>query len=48
MPVSIVQRAGCGLDLRQVTVIELIGLPPREVGRIKNQELNSEVIEGLR
>ncbi|KAG5843580.1 hypothetical protein ANANG_G00152400 [Anguilla anguilla] len=42
------QRAGCGLDLRQVTVIELIGLPPREVGRIKDRQLNSEVIEGLR
>ncbi|MGH0166656.1 UNVERIFIED_CONTAM: hypothetical protein FKN15_051283 [Acipenser sinensis] len=43
-----VQRAGCGLDLRQVTVIELLGLPPREVGRIKENRLSSEVIEELR
>ncbi|XP_060783530.1 sushi repeat-containing protein SRPX2 isoform X2 [Neoarius graeffei] len=42
------QRAGCGLDLRHVTVIELIGVPPREVGRIKEQFLDTEVIEGLR
>ncbi|MBN3309138.1 SRPX2 protein, partial [Amia calva] len=42
------QRAGCGLDLRQVTVIELLGLPPREVGRIKDRRLNSEAIEQLR
>ncbi|KAG9335513.1 hypothetical protein JZ751_004539 [Albula glossodonta] len=44
----ILQRAGCGLDLRHVTVIELLGSPPREVGRIKERHLNSEVIEGLR
>ncbi|KAK3563843.1 hypothetical protein QTP86_002728 [Hemibagrus guttatus] len=42
------QRAACGLDLRHVTVIELIGIPPREVGRIKEQQLEPEVIEGLR
>ncbi|KAJ8348744.1 hypothetical protein SKAU_G00273330 [Synaphobranchus kaupii] len=42
------QRAGCGLDLREVTVIELIGQYPREVGRIKDRQLNSEVIEELR
>ncbi|XP_053486417.1 sushi repeat-containing protein SRPX2 [Ictalurus furcatus] len=42
------QRAGCGLDLRHVTVIELIGIPPQEVGRIKEQFLDTEVIEGLR
>ncbi|XP_053361264.1 sushi repeat-containing protein SRPX2 [Clarias gariepinus] len=42
------QSAGCGLDLRHVTVIELIGNPPQEVGRIKDQILDTEVIEGLR
>ncbi|KAK2838824.1 hypothetical protein Q7C36_013638 [Tachysurus vachellii] len=42
------QSAGCGLDLRHVTVIELIGIPPQEVGRIKEQFLEPEVIEGLR
>ncbi|KAI4880162.1 hypothetical protein NFI96_031180 [Prochilodus magdalenae] len=42
------QKAGCGLDLRHVTVIELLGTPPREVGRIKQQHLEAEVIEGLR
>ncbi|XP_048840621.1 sushi repeat-containing protein SRPX2-like [Brienomyrus brachyistius] len=42
------QKAGCGLDLRQVTVIELLGLPPREVGRIKDRQLDPHVIEGLR
>ena len=42
------QKADCGLDLRQVTVIELLGSPPRETGRIKESLLGSEVIEGLR
>ncbi|XP_051505596.1 sushi repeat-containing protein SRPX2-like isoform X1 [Myxocyprinus asiaticus] len=42
------QEAGCGLDLRHVTVIELIGTSPRAVGRIKEQRLEPEVIEGLR
>ncbi|XP_017553906.1 sushi repeat-containing protein SRPX2 isoform X2 [Pygocentrus nattereri] len=42
------QKAGCGLDLRHVTVIELLGTSPREVGRIKEQHLDAEVIEGLR
>ncbi|XP_029020907.1 sushi repeat-containing protein SRPX2 [Betta splendens] len=42
------QKADCGLDLRHVTVIELLGSPPRETGRIKESLLNSEVIEGLR
>lgn len=31
-----------------MTVIELIGIPPQEVGRIKEQQLEPEVIEGLR
>ena len=41
-------KADCGLDLRHVTLIELLGSPPRETGRIKESLLNSEVIEGLR
>lgn len=43
-----IQKSDCGLDLRHVTVIELLGSPPRETGRIKESLLNSEVIEGLR
>ncbi|KAL0974110.1 hypothetical protein UPYG_G00215480 [Umbra pygmaea] len=43
-----VQNAECGLDLRQVTVLELLGSPPREVGRIKERHLDTDVIEGLR
>ncbi|XP_018602090.1 sushi repeat-containing protein SRPX2-like isoform X1 [Scleropages formosus] len=42
------QKASCGLDLRQVTVIELLGSPPREVGRIKDRQLDDHVIEELR
>ncbi|XP_017263569.1 sushi repeat-containing protein SRPX2 [Kryptolebias marmoratus] len=43
-----IQKADCGLDLRQVTVVELLGAPPRERGRIKENLLHSDVIEGLR
>ncbi|XP_058505498.1 sushi repeat-containing protein SRPX2 isoform X1 [Solea solea] len=43
-----VQKSDCGLDLRHVTLIELLGSPPRETGRIKESLLNVEVIEGLR
>ncbi|CAJ1058876.1 sushi repeat-containing protein SRPX2 [Xyrichtys novacula] len=43
-----IQKADCGLDLRHVTVIELLGSPPRETGRIKESLFSSEVIEGLR
>uniref|UniRef100_A0A8C5H1U8 Sushi repeat-containing protein SRPX2 n=1 Tax=Gouania willdenowi TaxID=441366 RepID=A0A8C5H1U8_GOUWI len=43
-----IQKADCGLDLRHVTVIELLGSPPRETGRIKESQLQAEVIEGLR
>lgn len=43
-----IQKSDCGLDLRHVTVIELLGSPPRETGRIKEKLLTSEVIEGLR
>ncbi|XP_072251528.1 sushi repeat-containing protein SRPX2 [Leuresthes tenuis] len=43
-----IRQSDCGLDLRHVTVIELLGSPPRETGRIKESQLHSEVIEGLR
>ncbi|KAM4621776.1 sushi repeat-containing protein SRPX2 isoform 2-T2 [Polymixia lowei] len=43
-----IQKSDCGLDLRHVTVIELLGSPPREQGRIKEKQLESEVVEGLR
>lgn len=43
-----VQKSECGLDLRRVTLIELLGSPPQETGRIKESLLESEVIEGLR
>ncbi|XP_076005161.1 sushi repeat-containing protein SRPX2 [Genypterus blacodes] len=42
------QKADCGLDLRQVTVIELLDSPPREIGRIKEGLLSAEVVQGLR
>lgn len=44
----ILQKADCGLDLRRVTVIELLGVEPRQVGRIKGHYLDAQVIEGLR
>ncbi|XP_014861551.1 PREDICTED: sushi repeat-containing protein SRPX2 [Poecilia mexicana] len=43
-----IQKSDCGLDLRHVTVVELLGSPPRETGRIKENLLQSDVIEGLR
>lgn len=42
------QKADCGLGLRHVTVIELLGSPPRETGRIKESLLEPQVTEGLR
>uniref|UniRef100_A0A8C0HQP6 Sushi repeat-containing protein SRPX2 n=1 Tax=Buteo japonicus TaxID=224669 RepID=A0A8C0HQP6_9AVES len=30
------QQAACGLDLRHVTTVELVGQPPNEVGRIRD------------
>ncbi|KAG9329391.1 hypothetical protein JZ751_025482 [Albula glossodonta] len=42
------QTAECGLHLRQVTVVELLGLPPKEVGRINGKLLDIDVMEGLR
>ncbi|XP_068596606.1 sushi repeat-containing protein SRPX2 [Brachionichthys hirsutus] len=43
-----IQKSDCALDLRRVTLIELLGSPPRETGRIKGNLLSAEVIEGLR
>lgn len=43
-----IQKSDCGLELRHVTVIELLGSPPRETGRIKENKLTADVIEGLR
>ncbi|KAG7266515.1 hypothetical protein CRUP_036531 [Coryphaenoides rupestris] len=43
-----IQKSACGLDLRHVTVIELLGSSPRERGRITGKPLHPQVIEGLR
>ncbi|XP_056455996.1 sushi repeat-containing protein SRPX2 [Gadus chalcogrammus] len=43
-----IQKSRCGLDLRHVTVIELLGSAPQERGRIKTKPLHPGVIEGLR
>ncbi|XP_056898906.1 sushi repeat-containing protein SRPX2 [Takifugu flavidus] len=43
-----IQKSDCGLDLRRITLIELLGSPPKETGRIKESPLESDVIEGLR
>ncbi|XP_053130386.1 sushi repeat-containing protein SRPX2 isoform X2 [Hemicordylus capensis] len=45
---AMLQQATCGLDLRHVSVIELVGLPPHEVGRIREHRLSDNIIEGLR
>lgn len=42
------QQSTCGLDLRHVTIIELVGQPPQEVGRIREQQLSAGIIEELR
>ncbi|XP_077434231.1 sushi repeat-containing protein SRPX2 [Vanacampus margaritifer] len=42
------QKADCGLQLRHVTLIELLGSPPHETGRIKENNLTSLVVEELR
>lgn len=42
------QQSICGLDLRHVTIIELVGQPPQEVGRIREQQLSASIIEELR
>ncbi|XP_037116945.1 sushi repeat-containing protein SRPX2 [Syngnathus acus] len=43
-----IQKADCGLQLRHVTLIELLDSPPREIGRIKDHNLTSLVVEELR
>ncbi|XP_061690248.1 sushi repeat-containing protein SRPX2 isoform X2 [Syngnathoides biaculeatus] len=43
-----IQKAECGLELRHVTLIELLGSPPDETGRIKENNLTSAVIDELR
>ncbi|XP_053513486.1 sushi repeat-containing protein SRPX2 isoform X2 [Artibeus jamaicensis] len=48
MQISMLQQSTCGLDLRHVTIIELVGQPPQEVGRIKEQQLSANIIEELR
>ncbi len=35
--VCVVQHAQCGLDLRHVTVIELVGVYPAQIGRIRHR-----------
>lgn len=42
------QQATCGLDLRHVTTVELVGQPPNEVGRIREHQLSLGIIEELR
>ncbi|CAL1613771.1 unnamed protein product [Knipowitschia caucasica] len=42
------QTSDCGLDLRHVTVVELVGSPPKETGRINEETLTDDVIQGLR
>ncbi|KAM5126209.1 sushi repeat-containing protein SRPX2-like [Mantella aurantiaca] len=42
------QRASCGLDQRHVVVVELVGEEPREVGRVRSQQLSVDLIEQLR
>ncbi|XP_010185393.1 PREDICTED: sushi repeat-containing protein SRPX2 [Mesitornis unicolor] len=48
MQISMLQQAACGLDLRHVTTIELVGQPPHEVGRIQEHQLSLSIIEELR
>ncbi|XP_018589183.1 sushi repeat-containing protein SRPX2 isoform X2 [Scleropages formosus] len=42
------EKADCGLDMRKVTVIELLGRAPHAVGRIKDKHLDPMVIKELR
>ncbi|XP_027390358.1 sushi repeat-containing protein SRPX2 isoform X2 [Bos indicus x Bos taurus] len=48
MQISMLQQSTCGLDLRHVTIIELVGQPPQEVGRIREHQLSANIIEELR
>uniref|UniRef100_A0A663FHY5 Sushi repeat-containing protein SRPX2 n=1 Tax=Aquila chrysaetos chrysaetos TaxID=223781 RepID=A0A663FHY5_AQUCH len=47
MQISMLQQAACGLDLRHVTTVELVGQPPNEVGRIREHQLSLGIIEEL-
>ncbi|XP_048884742.1 sushi repeat-containing protein SRPX2 [Brienomyrus brachyistius] len=42
------EKAECGLDMREVTVIELVGRAPNAVGYLKGRPLQPEVIRGFR
>ncbi|XP_044885715.1 sushi repeat-containing protein SRPX2 isoform X2 [Mauremys mutica] len=48
MQITMLQQATCGLDLRHVTILELVGQPPHEVGRIREHQLPADIIEELR
>ncbi|XP_058010538.1 sushi repeat-containing protein SRPX2 isoform X5 [Ahaetulla prasina] len=45
---AMLQQATCGLDMRHMSVIELVGLPPRDVGRIRELQLSQKIVEELR
>ncbi|XP_072837083.2 sushi repeat-containing protein SRPX2 isoform X2 [Pogona vitticeps] len=45
---AMLQQAICGLDMRHITVIELVGQPPHEVGRIREHRLSDSISEQLR
>ncbi|KAM3911293.1 sushi repeat-containing protein SRPX2 [Leptodactylus fuscus] len=45
---SALQSAYCGLEQRHVIVVELVGEMPKEIGRVRAQELSTELIEQLR
>ncbi|XP_056409085.1 sushi repeat-containing protein SRPX2 [Hyla sarda] len=45
---SALQRAMCGLEQRHVLVVELVGEIPKEVGRVRAQQLPADLIEQLR
>ncbi|KAE8584633.1 hypothetical protein XENTR_v10021041 [Xenopus tropicalis] len=48
MQTTALQSASCGLEQRHVLLVELVGESPREVGRVRNQQLSKELIEELR
>ncbi|KAM4662049.1 sushi repeat-containing protein SRPX2 isoform 1-T2 [Discoglossus pictus] len=48
MQSMILQSAGCGLEQRHILLVELIGETPREVGRVRSQQLSEDLIEELR
>lgn len=48
MQMTYLQEASCGFEQWQITVIELIGNPPKLVGRIKEQQLSTEMADELR